>query len=162
MFEKFSRWGESVEHNADGCDIDQSLRRLDHVFVVFAESAIAAKPCEAALHNPGQASDLEGALPSLDDLQFPAVVTQQLTSQFTAFISSICDDGAYVGETMGSSHRVRDRLPVGPRCWPARLYRRSAGLMYRQGCGACALSRVCVHRSHECRRVLSSLLIARP
>jgi hypothetical protein len=22
VFEKFSRWGESVEHNADGCDID--------------------------------------------------------------------------------------------------------------------------------------------
>jgi hypothetical protein len=75
VFEKFSRWGEPVEHDADGCDIDQSLRRLHHIFVVFAESAIAAKPSKAALHNPGQAGDLECALLALDDLQFPAVVT---------------------------------------------------------------------------------------
>jgi len=35
---------------------------------------------------------------TLDDLQVPAVVTQELTSQFTAFMSSIRDHGAYVGK----------------------------------------------------------------
>jgi hypothetical protein len=89
LFEKFSRWGEAVEHDADGCDIDQGLRRLDHIFVVFAESTITAEPREAALHNPGQAGDLEGALLSCDDLQVPAVVTQELMSQFTAFVFRI-------------------------------------------------------------------------
>jgi hypothetical protein len=98
VFEKFSCWGESVEHNADGRDVDHDFRSLDHVFVVFAESAIAAEPSEAALHNPGKASDLEGSLPPLDDLQFPAIVTQELTSQLTAFVSSIRDDCAYVGK----------------------------------------------------------------
>jgi hypothetical protein len=70
VFEKLSCWGESVEHNADGRDVDHGFRCLEHVFVVFAESAIAAEPSEAALHNPGKASDLEGTLSSLDDLQF--------------------------------------------------------------------------------------------
>jgi hypothetical protein len=40
---------------------------LHHVFVVFAESAIAAEPSESSFHYPGQARDLEGALPSFDD-----------------------------------------------------------------------------------------------
>jgi hypothetical protein len=52
VFEKFSRRSEPVEHEADGCDVDQGRRRLDHIFVVFAESAIAAEPSKAALHNP--------------------------------------------------------------------------------------------------------------
>jgi hypothetical protein len=34
-------------------------------------------PSQAKLRsNPGQTRDLEGALPSFDDLQFPTVVTQ--------------------------------------------------------------------------------------
>jgi hypothetical protein len=33
------------------------------------------EPSEAPLHDPGEARDLEGALPSFDDLQFPTIVT---------------------------------------------------------------------------------------
>jgi hypothetical protein len=69
-----------VEHDANACDVDHSLRRLHCVFVVFAESTIVAEPSEASLHDPSGARDLEGALPSFDDLQFPAVVAQELTS----------------------------------------------------------------------------------
>ena len=71
---------------------------LHGVFVIFAESAIAAEPSEAPLHDPGQVRDLEGALPSFDDLQFPAIVTHDLTSQLPAFMSSISDNGANVGK----------------------------------------------------------------
>ena len=75
MFENFSRRGEPVEHDADGCDIDQGFRRLHQIFVVFAESAIAPEPSKAALHNPGQSGDLECTLLAFDDPQYPAVVT---------------------------------------------------------------------------------------
>ena len=70
---------------------------LHGVFVIFAESAIAAEPSEAPLHDPGQVRDL-GALPSFDDLQFPAIATHDLTSQLPAFMSSISDNGANVGK----------------------------------------------------------------
>ena len=40
--------------------------------------SIASKPGEAALHNPGEARDLERALPAFDDLQLPAVLAQQV------------------------------------------------------------------------------------
>jgi hypothetical protein len=74
------------------------LRRLHCVFVIFAESAIAAEPSEAPLHDPGQAGDLEGALPSFDDLQFLAVVAHDLTSELPAFMASVSDNGANVGK----------------------------------------------------------------
>jgi hypothetical protein len=51
------------------------------------------RPSQAPLHDPGQARDLEGALPSFDDLQFPAIVAHDLTSQLAAFRASISDNG---------------------------------------------------------------------
>jgi hypothetical protein len=45
VFEKVSRRSEPVEHEADGCDIDQGLRRLDHIFVVFAEQRLFSSGC---------------------------------------------------------------------------------------------------------------------
>jgi len=74
-----------------------SFRRLHCVFVVFAEWTIAAEPSEGALHDPSEARDLAGALPSFDDLQFPAVVAQDLTSQLAAFLSSVSNDRADEG-----------------------------------------------------------------
>jgi hypothetical protein len=56
------------------------------------------KPSEASLYNPGQARDLESALPSFDDLQFPAVFAQDLASQLAAFMSSVSNDCADVGK----------------------------------------------------------------
>jgi hypothetical protein len=98
VFEKVQRRCESIEHDANGCNVDHGLPRLHGVFVIFAESAIAAQPSEAPLHDPGQAHDLEGALPSFDDLQFPAIVTHDMTSQLAAFMSSISNNGANVGK----------------------------------------------------------------
>jgi hypothetical protein len=95
---KSSRRCESVEHDANACDVDHRLGSLHCVFVVFAESAIAAEPSKASLYNPGQASDLESALPSFDDLQFPVVVSQELTSQLAAFMSSVSNNRANVGK----------------------------------------------------------------
>jgi hypothetical protein len=95
---KSSRRCESVEHDANACDVDHSLRRLHCVFVVFAESTIAAEPSEAPLHDSSEARDLEGALPSFDDLQFPAVFAPELTSQLTAFMPSVSNDRADVGK----------------------------------------------------------------
>jgi hypothetical protein len=95
---KSSRRCESVEHDANACDVDHSLRRLHCVFVVFAESTIAAEPSEAPLRDPSEARYLEGARPSFDDLQFPAVVAQELTSQLTAFVPSVSNDCADVGK----------------------------------------------------------------
>jgi hypothetical protein len=37
---------ESIEHDANGSNVDHGLRRLHRVFIVFAESAIATEPSE--------------------------------------------------------------------------------------------------------------------
>jgi hypothetical protein len=42
----------------------QTRVSLESISLLFAESAIGAEPNEAALHDPGQTRDLEGALPS--------------------------------------------------------------------------------------------------
>jgi hypothetical protein len=68
---KNTRLGESVEHDANSCNVDYGLRRLHHVLTVFVESGNCGQASEAALHDPGQAHDLESTLSSLDDLQFP-------------------------------------------------------------------------------------------
>ena len=98
VFEKAHARCESIKQDANGCNVDHGLRRLHRVFVVFAESAIATEPSEASLHDPGQARDLEGALPSFDDLQLPAIIAHDLTSQLAAFMSSIRDNGANSGK----------------------------------------------------------------
>jgi hypothetical protein len=56
------------EHEANGGDIDERLRRLDFELVVFAQSPIAAEPSKTALDDPDQACDLECSLAALDDL----------------------------------------------------------------------------------------------
>ena len=70
MFEKshLSRC-ETVENKACCSDVDKCLRGLHAVLVVLTQSSIAAKPSEAALYNPGEACDLERALPASDDPQ---------------------------------------------------------------------------------------------
>jgi hypothetical protein len=59
---------------------------------------IASKPGEAALHNPGEARDLEHALPAFDDLQLPAVLAQQAVRELGTLVSGIGDDCANVRE----------------------------------------------------------------
>jgi len=97
-----------------GCNIDHGLRRLHSVFVVFAETAIASEPSEAPLHDPGQARDLECALPSFNDLQFPAVSTQDLTSQLATLMSSVSHNDANVGkEGAQATQQKRSRSSIG-------------------------------------------------
>ena len=55
-------------HKACCSDVDKRLRSLHAVLVVLTQASIAAKPSEAALYNPGEACDLEGTLPTFDDL----------------------------------------------------------------------------------------------
>src|SRR5271165_3137786 len=66
---KKSHLSDAIEHKACCGDFDECLRALHAVLVILAQSSIAAKPSEAALHNPGEACDLERALPASDDLQ---------------------------------------------------------------------------------------------
>lgn len=110
----------SVDHDANACDVFHSLQRLHCIFVVFAESAITAEPSEGSLYNPGQARDLESALPLFDDLQFPAVFAQNLTSQFAAFMSSVSNDRANVGKSV-LSHPIVGSPRAGRICWLAQL-----------------------------------------
>jgi hypothetical protein len=51
---KSSRRCESVEHDANACDVEDSLRRLHCVFVVFGESTVVAELSEAPLHDPSE------------------------------------------------------------------------------------------------------------
>ena len=60
--------GATIQHEANGGDIDEHLRRLDFELVVFAQSPIAPEPSKTALHDPDQACDLECSLAALDDL----------------------------------------------------------------------------------------------
>jgi hypothetical protein len=63
--------------------------------------AIAAKPSEAALHNPGKACDLERALPAFDDLQLPAVLAQQVVRELATLVSGIDDLSSPQGKDSG-------------------------------------------------------------
>jgi hypothetical protein len=92
---KVSCLSEAVEHKA--C-CDECLRALHAVLVILAQSAIAAKPSEAALDNPCKACHLERALPAFDDLQLPAVLTQQVVRELAALVSGISNDCADVRE----------------------------------------------------------------
>ena len=67
-------------------------------WVILVQSTISAKPGEAALHNPGEACDLERALPAFDDLQLPAVLAQQVARELATLVSGISDDCANVQE----------------------------------------------------------------
>src|SRR3954454_4380974 len=83
MFEKFIHLrADSALTN--GCDIDHRLRTLYRIFVVFAESPVAAEPCKCPFHNPRQTDNFEGTLLPFDDLQLPAVVPQQLACELAA------------------------------------------------------------------------------
>jgi hypothetical protein len=66
--------------------------------VILAQSSIAAKPNEAAFHNPCEACDLERVLPAFDDLQLPAVLAQQVVRELGTLVSGISDDCANVRE----------------------------------------------------------------
>ena len=79
-------------------DFDECFRALHAVLVILVQSSISAKPGEAALHNPGEACDLERALPAFDDLQLPAVLAQQVTRELATLVSGISDDCANVRE----------------------------------------------------------------
>ena len=58
----------TIQHEANGGDIDEGLRGLHSELVVFAQPPIAPEPGKTALYDPGQAGDLECALASFDDL----------------------------------------------------------------------------------------------
>jgi hypothetical protein len=80
-----------IQHQADGRDVDHSLRTLHRVFVVFAQAPIPAEPRKAPFHDPRQARDLEGALASFDDLQFPAVLSHQFACKLLTLMAGIGD-----------------------------------------------------------------------
>ena len=88
------RRGEAVEHEADRRDVDHSFRGLHPILVVLAETAVAAQPREAALDDPGQPFDLEGALAALGDDQLPALVLLQRPRELTALMPCIGHHGA--------------------------------------------------------------------
>lgn len=58
----------AIEHEPDCGNIDHGFRGLDPVLVVLGQAPIEPEPGETALDDPGQASDLEGALLTPDDL----------------------------------------------------------------------------------------------
>src|SRR5258707_3337267 len=94
---KVSCLSDAVENKACCGDFDECLRALHAVLVIFAQSSIAAKPGEAALHNPCEACDLERALPAFDDLQLPALA-QQVVRELATLVSGISNDCANVRE----------------------------------------------------------------
>jgi hypothetical protein len=51
--------------------------------------SIATEPGEAALHNPGEACNLERALTAFDDLQLPAGLPQQVARELATLVSGI-------------------------------------------------------------------------
>ena len=74
------------------------LGRLNSELIILAETAISPQPGEAALNDPSQARDLERSVLSFDDLEFIAVMSPQLTGQFSALMAGISDDDPDVGE----------------------------------------------------------------
>src|SRR5467141_3267171 len=93
-------------------DFDECLRALHAVLVVLAQSSIAAKPGEAALHNPGETRDLERALPAFDDLQLPAVLAQQVIRELATLVSGISNNSANFLEWSPATEQPRSRLSV--------------------------------------------------
>ena len=68
-------------------NLDQRLGCLHLEVVILAEAAIAAKPGEAALHDPGQALDLESALASFGDDEPPPFVFPKCAGRLTALVA---------------------------------------------------------------------------
>src|SRR5260221_2252430 len=57
---------------------------------------MATEPGEAALHNPGEACNLERALTAFDDLQLPAGLPQQVARELATLVSGISDNSITV------------------------------------------------------------------
>src|SRR5260370_31304432 len=74
--------------------------------------------CEAALHNPCEACDLERALPAFDDLQLPAVLAQEVVREFATPVSGVSNDSANVREQWPqATEQPRSRLSVRDVSW---------------------------------------------
>ncbi|MDQ0996329.1 hypothetical protein QFZ34_001506 [Phyllobacterium ifriqiyense] len=73
------------------CKAVHRLGCQDPIFIILAEQTIASESSEAAFHDPGQASDLEGTLRRLDDLQLPALLFCQGAREFLALVACIGD-----------------------------------------------------------------------
>jgi hypothetical protein len=71
---------------------------LNAKLVAFAEPSISPEPCEAALNDPGQPSNLECTLLALDDLKLVAVVPLQLAGELSALVPGISDHDSNVWE----------------------------------------------------------------
>ena len=88
----------TVQHEANGGDIDERLRGLHSEFVVFTQSSITPEPSKTALHDPGQACDLERSLAALNDLKRPTILLHEMLRKLPALVAGIGDDGANIGE----------------------------------------------------------------
>ena len=84
------------------------------MLVVLGQAPIEPEPGETALDDPGQASDLEGALLTPDDLQLPTIAPK-FGCEFAALVTGVCDDGSQLGpqrrqsgKQPGAGDRVRD------------------------------------------------------
>ena len=89
-------WGINVsqggEHGPDGCDVDHRLGCLAPIFIILAESTIAPRAKRSSVpRSPGQASDLEGTLRPLDDLQLPALLFCQGARELLALVACLGD-----------------------------------------------------------------------
>jgi hypothetical protein len=66
---------------------------MDAVLIILAEPAVASEPGKAALDDPSQAGNLEGALTAFNDLQPPTLLLCQSAGEFLAFMPRVGDDG---------------------------------------------------------------------
>ena len=88
---------------------------LHTVLVILAQSSIAAKPSEAALHNPCEVYDLERALLAFDDLQLPAIFGATAGVASAAFRSEML---------AGSTLHAISSPKVSTRMWRLRPFTR--------------------------------------
>jgi len=123
-----------------------------------------AKPSEAALHNPGEACDLECALPAFDDLQLPAVLAQQVVRELGTLPASAMtvrmfgNNGlkppsnraaAFRSEmSAGSTLHAISSPKVSTKMWRLRPFTRLCASNPRNAAAFCGLYRLTVHNDY--------------
>lgn len=104
---------ETFDHEANHGGLDHDLAGLGQVFVVLAETAIPAQPCESSLHYPTTGLDLKpfDASGALDDLKHPATHPLCPVNQL-ACVATICPNQAQTRQEM--LHLVEHQLGPVP------------------------------------------------
>jgi len=73
------RGREPIQHETDCREVDHGFGSLHCLFAIFTHPTIATQSRKAAFHDPGQAGDLERALPMLHNHELPTVLLQEAT-----------------------------------------------------------------------------------